>query len=75
MFSKKLMNILCWILAVMLVIQLVLLLIVWVWSLFGTVSIPQQLNEVIGNLMGIGQVVFFYVVVGTMRNLLLGGKK
>jgi hypothetical protein len=75
MFNKKLLNILCWVLAVMLVVQLALNLILWIWGYFAQPELNPEVVKVIQTIVGIGQVTFIYVVVAALRSLVVGGKK
>jgi hypothetical protein len=75
MFNKKLLNVLCWVLAVMLVVQLVLNLVMWIWGYFGEVNLNAELVKVIQTIAGVGEVAFIYVIVAAVRGLIIGGKK
>jgi len=75
MFGKKLINVLFSILAVVLIIQLALSLVMFVWGYFAPPQLPPELVKVIQAVAGFGQVVFIYVVVATLRHLYAGAKK
>lgn len=75
MFGKKLINILCWALAVLLVVQAVLSLVMFVWGYFSAPQLNPDLVKVIQTLAGLGQIAFVYLVVATMRHLYTGAKK
>jgi hypothetical protein len=75
MFNKKLLNILCWIMAVMLVAKLALDLILFIWAYFAAPSLNPELVKVLQEIAGIGQVIFIYIIVAAVRNIVLTAKK
>jgi|WetSurMetagenome_2_1015567.scaffolds.fasta_scaffold65468_2 hypothetical protein len=75
MFNKKLVDILCWIIAVMLVVQLVLNLVMWIWGYFSQPALAPEFVKVYNVIAGIGQVIFIYIIVAAIRSIADGTGK
>ena len=74
MFNKKLLNVLAYTLAVLVLVKfgLDLLLFVWTfWVVPGWIQ-NQTVGKVLNLLTSAGGVIFIYVVVGALRNICLG---
>lgn len=75
MFNRKLLSVLAYIVAVLLAIKAVLVIVMFVWSYFGTppvVMFPPEIAEHLRYLLMIqelGTVVFLYLVVATLKVL------
>jgi uncharacterized membrane protein YdjX (TVP38/TMEM64 family) len=75
MFSKKLINILSLVMAILLALYVLLTLVMWVWGYFGPTNLPAELQKVIQVLIQLGTMIFFYLMVAGMRSLAIGAKK